>query len=278
LSPARVVEIKAWIVRTPVVENAHQSTLFDQIFYLRLKSKSNPGTIERSLYRQILLAECEVSVGLYGYFDAVALKLPLIVAAAFEPEANAGKTIQFARDSRLWMPLEKLGRSNISRALRAAERHGDHVLGDHVAKANARIKSLRNHIHQRVVDNYLNIDARVGIQKSRHQREQDYFGRGPRGINAQISVRRASEVIEVFECVFDITKGGRNAREKALSGLGRRHAAGRSVQQAYVQRLFQRAQRMTKCRRRDAQFVRSFTEASVPRDGDKYSEIVRCNA
>ena len=58
--------MEARIIRTPILQNRHQSAFLNQILDLRFKGKGNACTVECGLHRQILLADAELSVNFDG--------------------------------------------------------------------------------------------------------------------------------------------------------------------------------------------------------------------
>jgi hypothetical protein len=155
------------------------------------------------------------------------------------------------------------------------DRHRDHVGGDGLAKSDAGVEAGRHHVDQRVVDDDLDTDVRIGLEEARHDRQQHQLRGLARGVEAQRARRLAAEIIEILQRVIDVLECGTDPREQPLARLGQRDAAGGAVEQAQIEPLLDIAQGVTERGCRYAEFDGGGAKAAVPGDREESGKVRR---
>ena len=113
---------------------------------------------------------------------------------------------------------------------------------------NAGIEAGRDHVDQCVIDDDLDADVGIALEKARHDRQQHQLGRLPRGVEAQRAGRLAAKIVEVFERIVDIAECRTDARKQPLARFGQRDAARGAVDQPQIEPLLDIAQRVAQRR------------------------------
>jgi len=118
---------------------------------------------------------------------------------------------------------------------RRGQPHGDHVLRDGVAKADAGIEALRDDVGQAVIGRDLDGDLRV---PPRHLDQQGRHGdgqRGARGVQAQGARDAALVGAQALGRVLDFRQRRPDAGDEGRARLGQPHAARRAREQGLAE-------------------------------------------
>src|SRR5882672_7077470 len=97
LSPARIVQEKAGIGRTPIGKHTHQLSLRNQFLDLRLEHEGKTGAIQRRIDHQVLVVQRQRPLDVDIDLDAATLELPAIDGTTGEAVTDARQALQVMR-------------------------------------------------------------------------------------------------------------------------------------------------------------------------------------
>src|SRR5262245_38459398 len=97
VTPARIIEVVAGVQGAPILQDAQQASLGDELFDLRLEREGDAGAFERGADGQSRVAERQPAFDLDRQSRPVALELPRVEAAARKAEPDAGEVPQVLR-------------------------------------------------------------------------------------------------------------------------------------------------------------------------------------
>ena len=149
----------------------------------------------------------------------------------------------------------------------------DHVRGGEVPRPDAGIEPPRHDVDRGIVEGQLKLDVRIGGEEPCPDRRDD-GGPGEVGrVDAEPPERTAPLTIQVVQRTGDLVDRRAQPFEEATSGVGRRDAPRRAVQQANPHAFFQLPDRVAQRRGRDAKTRRSRPEAEIVSNRDERRQI-----
>jgi hypothetical protein len=133
-----------------------QAALRDMRAHLVLRQISEPASDERRVDPQREIVERQLPLDVHLQLAAVLLELPrLDVAVGRQAQVDTGMRGQVLRAFRP-RPFREIGwRADDRHAHVRPDAHCDHILGDLVARADARVVTFGNDVSQAVVDDQL---------------------------------------------------------------------------------------------------------------------------
>src|SRR5215468_697922 len=136
------------------------------------------------------------------------------------------------------MTFEVARRTYYGQSLHRSQGYGDHVTLQRVAQADAGIESAGDDVAEIVVDRDIKRDLRVALAERGEARlNQRSVGDVP-GVDAQQAMWALGEISCLLYRIANLNQRGCERAEQLCPGLGERDAAGRAVEQAYVQLCF----------------------------------------
>ncbi|KAG5725946.1 hypothetical protein E4T56_gene19971, partial [Termitomyces sp. T112] len=172
LTAAGVIEVVSGKGRAPVFQHADKAARRHRIMHDIVNRHGQTHARLGSLLHHARPAKGQLPFNADIHHPSVFLEFPCIKPAAAGPaQVDAIVLGQILRALRHGVLREIIGRSDTGHAQRRPDPHRDHVAGNRLAKADARIETLLDNIDKAVVDADLDVD--VGIER------QDALQGGP---------------------------------------------------------------------------------------------------
>ena len=156
--------------------------------------------------------------------------------------------------------------------------HGDHVLGDLLAEAHARVITLGDDVGEAIVDDDLDLDVRVLGQELGELRPEYGIDGMVAGRDANRAGGLVAKVAQGLELGLDLLEPRAHGVEQALARRRRRDAARGAGQEPHAQPGLHPANGVAQRRLGNAELGRGLGEAALARDRHESQEIIEIAA
>ena len=151
--------------------------------------------------------------------------------------------------------------------------HRDHVAGNTLAHADARVEALTDDVAQSVVDDQIDMDVGVFGQEIGKRWPQDSLGGMIHGSEADRPCWLVPKFRKRCKPGLYLLHMRTDGRYQLLSRLSRRDAAGGARKQPNTQTFFEGPHGLAQRRGRHAQLCRRASEAALARDGKEGGQV-----
>ena len=199
------------------------------------------------------------------YLERAALfcELPRVARTAGKAAVDAQVRLQIFRRFGDTVFLKITGSSHHQKSGDGPDRHGHHVVGEALAKADARVEPVAHDVDHSVFGDDLELHIRAARMERAQHRCQHHARGVPGHVEPQLAAGRFAHALHVVQGLAHVLQGGGQAIEQHLTGLGRRDAAGGAMQQAQIQRGLELPQAVAERRRGHAQLPGRLAEAAA---------------